>query len=76
MIVEGSDAGRSGPNCLRFSYSMNGYNMGTLNVIGRSRANGQMKTLWSMTKDQQNEWYKASVDVDGNDITEVGLNNV
>jgi hypothetical protein len=50
---------------------MNGYNMGVLTVYGRQRTDNQLKKLWSISRDQLNEWKKAAIDVNGNDITEV-----
>lgn len=68
--MEGDDFRRSGPNCLRFYYSMNGFHCGQLTVYTRVN-NGNRVTRWKMAGDQGRGWQSAAVDVNMNGVTEV-----
>uniref|UniRef100_K1RKB5 Metalloendopeptidase n=1 Tax=Magallana gigas TaxID=29159 RepID=K1RKB5_MAGGI len=48
--------------CLRFSYSMYGANMGSLNVYYQS-GTGSRTQVWSRSGDQGNQWNTADVDI-------------
>ncbi len=70
IMLQGSDFRRSGQNCLRFYYSMNGFHCGTLDVYTRTN-NGPRVIKWKMLGDQGKGWDRAAVDLDMNSVNEV-----
>lgn len=72
LRLEGNEFRRSGRNCLRFYYSMNGFHCGQLAVYNRMN-NGNRVMRWKMEGDQGRDWQRAAVDLDMNSVTEVIL---
>lgn len=58
--------------CLRFSYSMYGADMGSLNVYFQS-GTGSRTQVWSRSGDQGNQWNIAEVDIPS--VSNVRVNN-
>lgn len=70
VIIEGDVARRTGSNCLRFYYSMNGFHIGTLLVYTRVN-NGNREKKWGLSGDQLTGWKRAGVELDMEGVTEV-----
>lgn len=69
LFIEGSDSQRSGANCLRFFYTMNGFHTGTLLVY--VIRNGVRQQRWFLRGDQLQDWHQAAVELNLDGVSQV-----